>query len=200
MDSWSDRVGNIKLKFSATYGLSEEMVDEIMELARLSFTKECSDCKIRFKYMDSEYGLLARRWHSENYPLKRSYSGDAGIDLPIILSEDQIEHGFKIWPGEREVFHTGVVMEFPKGYWGRIIHRSSTEKKHRLRIIEGVIDDYRGEILVQVHNTNPCDVTVYHGDRLAQIILARTYPFKIEEAKELRPSDRGVRGFGSSGK
>lgn len=94
-------------------------------------------------------------------------------------------------------------MEFPIGYYGRIVHRSSTEKNHRLRVIEGIIDDYRGELYLQVHNTNSCKVSVYHGDRLGQLILARTYPFPIqavEDNEELRPSKRGFNGFGSSGK
>ena len=105
----------------------------------------------------------------------------------------------QIWPGERVILHTGVVMEFPVGYWGRIIHRSSTERRSRLRIIEGVIDDYRGEILIQVHNGNSCHASVEHGHKLAQLIIHKTANFECEPADELRPSVRGAKGFGSSG-
>lgn len=156
---------------------------------------------IRYKYTDDQYGKSAKEIHANKNMLSRAYKGDAGIDLPIVLSDEDIKHGFKrIWPNEREMLHTGIIMEFPIGYYGRIIHRSSTEKTHRLRVIEGIIDDYRGEILVQVHNQNSSTVDVYHGDRLSQLILSKSFPFKLENATNLRPSTRGAKGFGSSGK
>jgi len=196
----SSEINRLKLKFQNTYGLDPEVVEDFLKINHLSYLKGIMNSKIKYKYLDNEFGKEAREIHKKS-PLKRAYPGDAGIDLPVILSEAHRKHGgIEVWPNEREILHTGIYMEFPVGYYGRIIHRSSTEKNHRLRVIEGIIDDYRGEILVQVHNTNTCKVKVYHGDRLAQIILARTYPFPIEEAQELRPSARGSNGFGSSGK
>lgn len=151
--------------------------------------------KIRFKYTDDEYGRAAKNFEIPS----RSYDGDAGIDLPIILPDDELEHGKIIWENERVMLHTGLMVEFPVGYHGRIIHRSSTEKRSRLRIVEGVIDDYRGELMVQVHNGNSSKVEVYHGQKLAQLIVIRSAPFTIEIAEELRPSARGNKGYGSSG-
>lgn len=162
------------------------------------FSKE----PIRYSFTDDEYGEAAKKLSQDmpNY-LTHSYPGDAGIDLPIVLNEQDRNHTRKlIWPDERVMLHTGIIMEFPIGFWGRIIHRSSTEKQHRLRVIEGVIDDYRGEILIQVHNGNACQVEVYHGDRLAQLILAKTASFKCEYSNTLRPSKRSTSGFGSSGR
>jgi len=194
------QINMLKCKMENTYGINPNIVDDFLTLNHISYLKGIMDSKIRYKYLDDEFGREAREVHKKS-PLRRAYPGDAGIDLPVILSESHLKHGgIEVWPNEREILHTGICMEFPVGYYGRIIHRSSTEKNHRLRVIEGIIDDYRGEILVQVHNTNTCKVKVYHGDRLAQIILARTYPFPIEETAELRPSARGNNGFGSSGK
>jgi len=166
----------------------------ILEILRYEYREK----KIKFKYTNDEYGVAARVLHHK-CGLKYAYDGDAGLDLPIVLSAETQEHGQVIWPGEREILHTGVIMEFPVGYWGRIIHRSSTERKSRLRVIEGVIDDYRGEILIQVHNGNTSQAKVYHGNRLAQLIVHKTCSFICEPADELRPSNRGAKGFGSSG-
>lgn len=190
----------LKLRFVNNHNCDDSIVDDIMALNRLSLLNELSNNEIRYKYTDDEYGREAKKIHGFS-PIKRAYDGDAGIDLPVILKEEHRKVGaMEVWPNEREMLHTGICMEFPIGYYGRIIHRSSTEKNHRLRVIEGVIDDYRGELLVQVHNTNSCKVSVYHGDRLSQLIIARTYPFVVNEAEELRPSVRGSKGFGSSGK
>lgn len=195
-----DEINKLKLKFRNSHNMDASLVEDLLQINHLSYLKGIVINKIRYKYTEDEYGEEAKRIHQE-IPIQRAYPGDAGIDLPTILSAADRKHGgLEIWPNEREMLHTGLYMEFPVGYYGRIIHRSSTEKKHRLRVIEGIIDDYRGEILIQVHNTNSCKVNVYHGDRLGQIILARTYPFPIEEAQELRPSSRGSNGFGSSGK
>ena len=152
--------------------------------------------KIRIKYADNEYGREAKKLGLPEY----SYDGDAGLDLPVVLPVAEHGHGLQIFPGDRVMLHTGMVMEFPKGYWGRITHRSSTENRSRLRVIEGTIDDYRGEIFVQVHNMNTFPLHVEHGHKLAQLILCNTCSFTIEEAQELRPSRRGANGFGSTGK
>jgi dUTP pyrophosphatase len=154
------------------------------------------DATIDVKYTDDEYGKSAK----ELGMIKHSYDGDAGIDLPTVFAGEYRAVGLTIFPGERKMLHTGLRVAFPKGYWGRIIHRSSTEKKYRLRIIEGVIDQYRNELLVQVHNMNTFPVDVKHGQRLAQLIVLKTASFKCKEVDELPPSDRGSNGFGSSGK
>jgi deoxyuridine 5'-triphosphate nucleotidohydrolase len=133
--------------------------------------------------------------------IKYAYPGDGGIDLPIVVSTDQQKSGITVYPSDRTILHTGMIMEFPVGYCARIIHRSSTERVHRLRVIEGLIDDYRNEILVQVHNMNSYPIVFEHGQRAAQIILFKACTMQIEEANgELRPSKRDSKGFGSSGR
>lgn len=192
-------IEKLKLDFKFKYNLHYDFVSDIINLIKLC-DNDISG-KIKFTFTDNEYGEMAKNFYQKNGSINRAYAGDAGIDLPVMLSKDEQIHGSKkVWPNEREMLHTGIIMEFPTGYYGRIIHRSSTEKIHRLRVIEGVIDDYRGEILVQVHNQNTACVDVYHGSRIAQLILSKTCPFLIEYADKLRESDRGANGFGSSGK
>ena len=156
---------------------------------------------IQFVYTDDEYGEAARELHKAR-KLGPTYPGDAGIDLPIVLSVEDRKHGKKvIWPGEREMLHTGIIMEFPPGYFGRIVHRSSTEKVFRLRVVEGIIDNgFRGPLKSHVYNGNTCQAEVYHGDRLAQLILAKTASFQCTEVDKLNPSSRDVSGWGSSGR
>lgn len=198
---YGQQLKDLELRFESVHGLSANVVHDILALAKLQGQLEEENYQIRYTFTDDEYGEMARKWYAEHGPLKRAYKGDAGVDLPIMLTAEEQKHGrVQVWPNEREMLHTGIVMEFPVGYWGRIVHRSSTEKKHRLRVVEGVIDDYRGEILVQVHNPNTCHVEIHHGARLGQLIIAKTCPFQVVEAGELRPSDRGSNGFGSSGK
>lgn len=195
-----EQIDSIKTKISMNHNVGTDFIDDIFDLIDLASLKKYDENKIKYKYTDDEYGKTAKDLHL-NYGLKYAYPGDAGIDLPIVLSEEDRKHdGLQIFPNERAALHTGFIMEFPIGHYGRIVHRSSTEKKHRLRVIEGIIDDYRGEILVQVHNPNTFPIKVYHGDRLGQLIIVKTCPFKLEEAQSLRESKRGSNGFGSSGK
>ncbi len=174
------------------------IADKRDELKKLKYF---NDNKIRFTYSNDEYGELAKELHKEIGIPKYAYPGDAGFDLPIVLSREDIKNGSQIiWPHERSILYTGMIFEFPVGYHGRIIHRSSCEKNYRLRVIEGTIDDYRGQVLIQVANQNSCQVVVRHGNRLAQMIILPNAGFEIEQALELRQSKRSSRGFGSSGK
>lgn len=127
--------------------------------------------------------------------------GDAGFDLYVILPEDEREHGKTIFPGERALLDTGMHIQFPKGIYGRITHRSSTEKRLRLRVVEGTIDQgYRGRIFTQVSNDNSCKIEVYHGARIAQMILMPVITRPIIAVDSLDDSERGSDGFGSTGK
>lgn len=149
-----------------------------------------------FSYTDDEYGRLAKKLHSEIGGLKYAYNGDAGFDLPAIVPDGVLT----IWPNEREMLHTGIVIEMPFGYYSRITHRSSTEKRYRLRIVEGTIDnEYRGELLVQVHNPNSAQLQVKHGHKYAQLIVCKTASFPLEYKEKLTSTVRGGNGFGSSG-
>lgn len=129
------------------------------------------------------------------------YSGDAGADLHVCLDDEDREIGHKtIFPNERVKLPTGVHIELPEGYWGRITHRSSTEKRLRLRVVEGTIDNgYVGPLFVQVHNPNTYPIEVRHGDRLAQLILCPVIQAEFVAKDTLKTTDRNDKGFGSTG-
>lgn len=134
---------------------------------------------------------------------KYRYQGDAGIDLHAILDSDDRALGKMIYPGERVLFNSGLRLGLPEGYWGRIVHRSSTERRHRLRVIEGTIDTgFLGPIFTQVANDNSFPIAVSHGDRLAQFILMPLIQGDFQEVDlaGLGTTDRNAKGFGSSGR
>lgn len=127
------------------------------------------------------------------------YSGDAGVDLHIILDEPDRQHGLTIFPGERQLLSTGIHLQLPPGIWARITHRSSTEKKWRLRVVEGTIDNqFTGQLFVQVSNNNTFTVKIEHGSRIAQLILMPIITRSFVEIDKLEETTRGNRGFGST--
>lgn len=127
--------------------------------------------------------------------MTRSYRGDAGFDL--YTSED-----VEIEPGAFADAPCGVSAQLPDEYWGMIVGRSSTLRKHGLLVMPGVIDNgYRGPLFAGIQNLNSFTFTVKAGTRLAQMIpMPLVAPNMIQtRVDRLAPSDRGSSGFGSSG-
>ena len=122
----------------------------------------------------------------------------AGADLYALL-ESEIE----ILPHSTVFVHTGISVEIPEGYCGLIFARSSMGAKRGLAPANkvGVIDaDYRGEIMVALHNHSEQTATVAHGERIAQLAIVPFLKAEFEEASELSDTVRGAGGFGSTGK
>ena len=93
-------------------------------------------------------------------------------------------------------------MEIPEGYVGLVYARSGMAKKRGLAPANkvGVIDsDYRGEIMVALHNHGGVPQTVEHGERIAQMVIAPFLKADYEVAEELEETVRGAGGFGSTG-
>lgn len=125
-------------------------------------------------------------------------SFSAGADLYALCEEDET-----ILPGETKLIHTGIAMEIPEGYGGFIYARSGLATKSGLAPANkvGVVDaDYRGEIMVALHNHSSEARTVSSGDRIAQLVIAPFLKADFFEAEELCDSERGIGGFGSTGK
>lgn len=98
---------------------------------------------------------------------------------------------------------TGIACDFPEGYFGMMFPRSSVGTKRGLVLANtsGILDnDYKGEILMAFKNTGHGDRLIYHGDRLAQMILLPYVTYDIVETDTLTESERGEGGFGSTGK
>ena len=122
----------------------------------------------------------------------------AGADLYACMDED-----ITIKSGETVFVHTGVAMEIPVGFAGLIYARSGLACKKGLAPANkvGVVDaDYRGEIMVALHNHSNVDVVVSHGERIAQLVIAPFVTAKFIECNELSDTVRGQGGFGSTGK
>lgn len=122
----------------------------------------------------------------------------AGADLYALLEE-----AIEIKPHETTFVHTGISVEIPEGYCGLIFARSSLGAKRGLAPANkvGVIDaDYRGEIMVTLHNHSEVTATVEPFERIAQLAIVPFLKAKFEESDELSDTVRGAGGFGSTGK
>lgn len=123
----------------------------------------------------------------------------AGADLYACLDADELV----IPSGETAFIHTGVALEIPDGLVGLVYARSGIASKQGLAPANkvGVVDsDYRGEIIVSLHNHSSVIQSVKDGERIAQIVFAPYYVAKFEEADDLSDTKRGEGGFGSTGR
>lgn len=126
----------------------------------------------------------------------RKHAGDAGWDL--FVSRDCI-----IEPGKTIDVHTDIKIDMPPYLYARIVGRSSTLRKHRLMVNEGIIDNgYTGELFVCVHNLGDKPFVVEKGMRLAQVLFHTIEDVRWSEVEEIKPTPgkRGNNGFGSTGK
>lgn len=126
-----------------------------------------------------------------NLPVRKS-AGACGYD---IFSYQTIT----LLPGKTSSVSTGIRLEIPEGYYGRIESRSGLACKS-IHVIGGIIDsDYRGEIKIILHNSSSSEFLVTEGDRIAQLIIQKYETFHLEVTESLSKTDRGEEGFGSTG-
>lgn len=121
----------------------------------------------------------------------------AGCDLYAVLDEDLI-----IKPHETVMIHTYLSMEIPIGYAGMVFARSGLSTKKGLAPANkvGVVDaDYRGEIMVALHNHSNNDQTIVNGERVAQLVIMPYLKVEFKEVESLSDTTRGKGGFGSTG-
>jgi len=121
----------------------------------------------------------------------------AGADLYAVLDEKVV-----IKSGETILIKTGLSMEIPVGYAGLIYARSGLASKKGLAPANkvGVVDsDYRGEVMVALHNHSNEDRVIEHGERIAQLVITPFYKANFEVVEELDFTNRGEGGFGSTG-
>lgn len=139
--------------------------------------------------------LRIKKLHPEAVLPKYSRAGDAGLDLHAV-------ENIVIPPQERKLIATGIAMAIPDGYAGLIWDRSGMAAKHGLKSMGGVIDsNYRGELAVVLHNLSAEPFTVEKGMRIAQLLIQPVQKKEIVEVEELdENTERGIEGFGSSGK
>ena len=122
----------------------------------------------------------------------------AGADLYACLAEPM-----NIAPGETAFVPTGIALEVPKGCAGLIYARSGLACKRGLAPANkvGVVDsDYRGEIIVALHNHGKESQTIENGERVAQFVITPVLTPAYEIAEDLSDTARNQGGFGSTGK
>lgn len=122
--------------------------------------------------------------------------GDAGLDLYTSVD-------WEIPGGDVVNVPTGIAVEMPDNVWGMMVGRSSTIHRYGLQVNTGILDTgYRGELFIVCINLNRVRVSIKAGERLAQLILLPniTAQTRVVEVGSLGESERGDRGFGSTGR
>ncbi len=140
--------------------------------------------------------VLLRRLDPDLPAPRYAREGDAGADL--CTAED-----VSLAPGERVLVRTGVALAVPEG-WAAFVHpRSGLAAREGLTIVNapGTVDaGYRGEVLVNLLNTDPLrTVVLQRGDLVAQVVFQRVGQAEFVEVDQLPCSDRGTGGHGSTG-
>ena len=122
----------------------------------------------------------------------------AGADLRAVLDAPAT-----IEPGESVLIHTGIATAIPEGFVGLVYARSGIACKRGLAPSNkvGVIDaDYRGEIMVSLHNHGTTEQTINPDERIAQMVVTPFIHCEYEETDNLDDTERGAGGFGSTGR
>ena len=127
----------------------------------------------------------------------RGSADAAGYDLYAGITKENC-----IAPHSTVKIPTNIAMEIPNGYFGAIYARSGLATKKGLRPANcvGVIDaDYRGNIIVAIHNDTDEYMTIEPMERIAQIVIQPYLEVEFTEVNELNETNRGENGFGSTG-
>ncbi len=137
--------------------------------------------------------LKVKRLHPEAKLPVRKREGDAGLDL---YSVEEVV----LKPGQWVAVPTGIAVEIPEGHFGLIKDRSGLALKHALHCLAGVVDEnYRGEIKVVLINLGNEEVKLEKGTRIAQLLIVPYTKVEPVEVEVLSDTERGEKGFGSSG-
>ena len=122
---------------------------------------------------------------------KKGSPHSAGFDLYSIEESATLQYS------ERKLFKTGIHIQIPHGYYGRIAPRSGLAFKQGIDVMAGVIDsDYTGEVGVLLVNTGNMPTTVDTTKAIAQLIIEKHHDVVFEQVNELDVTERGIGGFG----
>lgn len=130
----------------------------------------------------------------DSFMPERAHSTDAGMDLRTPRNVYVAPHG-------SATIDTGVHLQIPHGYFGKIESKSGLNVKHGIVACGGVIDEgYTGSIVVKLYNMSDKPFEFRWGEKVAQIIIQPYLAPELELADELDDSERGANGFGSTGR
>ena len=135
--------------------------------------------------------------HGEGLPLPaRATERAAGLDICSAVS-------LRLHPNARMAVATGFNIAVHHGYEVQVRSRSGLAAKHGVTVLNspGTIDsDYRGEVMVILHNSGTMPLNINRGDRIAQLVIAPVVNLPIVEVEELDQTERGSGGMGSTGR
>jgi dUTP pyrophosphatase len=141
------------------------------------------------------YSLKIEKINDKAIVPSYAHEGDAGLDLYSVEK-------LVLEPGKRALVHTGIKIELPKGTEAQIRPRSGLALKHGISLVNspGTIDEgYRGEIGIIVINHGQDTFIVEEGMKIAQMVIKPVWRVEVQEVSSLSDSDRGEKGYGSSG-
>ena len=144
--------------------------------------------EMNFKLFDKEGANLS------DYIPTRGHSDDAGIDL-------RTPYTITIKAGGSASIETGVGVQIPKGYFGKLESKSGLNVRNSIVSLGGVIDcGYTGEIIAKLYNFGDEDYTFNAGDKIVQMIVQPCLIEGINFVEDFEDTERGNGGFGSTGK
>ncbi len=150
-------------------------------------------------HRDNEMNTTIRIVNKSTNPLPAYQTAQAaGMDLSAHLTQAIV-----LEPLERKLIPTGLFIELPENTEAQIRPRSGLAFKFGITVLNspGTIDaDYRGEIKVLLVNLSNESFTIQHGERIAQMVIAKVEQGHFVEVEELNDSARAAAGFGSTGK
>jgi len=158
---------------------------------------ETRKLKELIKKIQKRGGIMARikvKILDESCRPERTHRWDAGWDLKALDTT-------VIKPGETKKIHTGVITEIPPRHFGMVVPRSSIGCKHNVTLANdvGVIDaEYRGEIMVFLHNGGTEDFNLEKGMRFCQLLIVPVNNAELWVVDSLSETSRGDGGFGST--
>ena len=147
--------------------------------------------KLKFKTLDPRIG-------KDFQVPKYQTSGSAGLDLIACIDNKVV-----LTPNESTIIPSGIsiFIEDPE-FAGMVIPRSGLGAKKGLVCgnLMGLIDsDYQGPLSISLWNRSDSDISIKPGDRVAQLVVIKVAQVNLEEVKEFAETDRGIKGFGSTG-
>lgn len=125
----------------------------------------------------------------------RGSAGAAGWDLYAPRAGDQA-----VPSGRVVVIHVGVCVELPPFHEAQVRGRSSMVKRGLLAVLGTIDADYRGAIGVALHNVSPDFQVIKAGERIAQLVVSQVPPLPWVQTDSLSETERGARGWGSTGR
>ena len=144
--------------------------------------------------IEMEQRTMKVKLDPDSFMPERAHFTDAGMDL-------RTPRNVYVAPRASAVIDTGVHIQLPHGYFGKIESKSGLNVKHGIVCLGGVVDSgYVGSIVVKVYNMTNKPYEFKWGEKVAQLVIVPCLTPELEIATELDMTERGTDGFGSTGK